>query len=72
MCRNIPRSPSGNDRRHLGLERIPTNAPHPSGQKRKNARIPHVLGTPRAANMVVKPHQSLTYPGVGEGGRGLL
>ena len=42
-----------------------------SGQKRQNARIPHILGTQRAANMVVKPHYSPTYPGVGGGGVGV-
>ena len=48
----------------------PTNAPHSSGQKRQNVRIPHILGTQRAANIVIKPHLSPTCPGVGEGGSG--
>ena len=100
MCRNVPRSPCGNDRRHLGLNESPTNAPrkfwsngthsyehlcplqcaemYPEvlagmiaailvwtnpllmpHEKWKNARIPHILGTQRAANMVIiKPHIS--------------
>ena len=44
MCRNVPRSPCGNDR----------ESPHSSGQKLQNARIPHILGTQRAAPL--KPH----------------
>ena len=43
----------------------PTNAPHSCGQEPQNARIPHLLGTQRAANKVINPHQSPTYPGVG-------
>ena len=51
----------------------PTNAPHSCGQEPQNARIPHLLGTQRAAIKVINPHQSPTYPGVGGGGgRGLL
>ena len=45
----------------------PTNAPHSCGQEPQNARIPHLLGTQRAANKVINPHQSPTYPGVGGG-----
>ena len=37
-------------------------------QEPQNARIPHLLGTQRAANKVINPHQSPTYPGVGGGG----
>ena len=48
----------------------PTNAPHSCGQEPQNARIPHLLGTERAANKVINPHQSPTYPGVGGGGSG--
>ena len=46
----------------------PTNAPYSCGQEPQNARIPHLLGTQRAANKVINPHQSPTYPGVGGGG----
>ena len=44
MCRNVPRSACGNDR----------ESPHSSGQKLQNTRIPHILGTQRAAPL--KPH----------------
>ena len=45
--------------------------PHiPADRNHKNARIPHLLGTQRAANKVINPHQSPTYPGVGGGGGG--
>ena len=37
----------------------------PSGQKRQNAQILHILGTQRAANLVLKPHllhyNTITY-----------
>ena len=49
----------------LDENEYPTNAPHPSGQKRQNARIPHILGTQRAANMEIKPHISRGWGGGG-------
>ena len=51
----------------FGQNQSLTNAAHSSGQRRQNARIPHILGTQRAANMVIKPRMSR-----GEGVRGLL
>ena len=41
---------------NLDLNESPTKTPHSLGQKRQNAQIPHLLGTQRAANMVMKPH----------------
>ena len=38
----------------LDQNESPTNASHCSGQKQENTRIPHILRTLRAANMVIK------------------
>ena len=41
--------------------------PHiPADRSDKKARIPHQLGTQRAANNGPNPFQSPTYPGVGD------
>ena len=48
----------------------PQLMPHiPQNKSKENARIPHIRGTQRAANMVIKPHMSR---GGGGGVRGLL
>ena len=54
----------------LDQNESPTNAPHSSGQKQQNTRIPHMLGAQRAANREIKLHWSLTYPRVGMWGGG--
>ena len=43
MCRNVPRRPCGNNRRHLGLERIPYQCPtFPRTKVRKRVNPPHI------------------------------
>ena len=50
----------------LDIQTNPLPMPHiPADRNHKNARIPHLLGTQRAANKGINPHQSPTYPGVG-------
>ena len=38
---------------------------HKSDKTQQNAQVPHILGTHRVANMVIKPHLSPTWGGVG-------
>ena len=40
----------------LDKNESPINDPRSSGQKRQNAGIPHIYGTQKAANIVIKPH----------------
>ena len=57
--------------RHLGYFIEFQPKPHiPTDRSDKNARIPHLLGTRRAANSGPNPYQSPTFPGVRRGGGG--
>ena len=40
----------------LDYNESPSNVPQSSGQKRQNVQIPHILGTQRAENTVIKIH----------------
>ena len=60
VCSNAPKCTQKSLRERSPPSWITTNRlliiNAPLGQKRQNARIPHILGTQRAANVVTKPH----------------
>ena len=62
MCWNIPRSPCGNDRRHLGLERIPYQCPTFLRTKAKKRVNPPHTGESKSCQYgdkaPLKPHMS--------------